>query len=306
MHRPAYAGRTAPFRHPPRDRQRPWSVRTREKWGDRAVAIGVAGRRGAHGDRLDRLGAQAVERAGQLLDAGEDAVVGHQGQCRDDKARGERRDRGGQGRPPGDGGGRRMAARGGGIDSRARPRAKSVPRMPSSAERAATRRSVPTLRRRPSVSTRCAIATARSRSPAGRPQRRTAASATRAAGLGLRSQWSSAWPQSSRALVQVIHEPRGERRRDHPALAQPQVRSIRRQSPRPPQATSPPHVTRSGGGVRPYQSISHRAEALERTTTAGPRLSHRTGRLADPSTRGPPRSAGRFDPHRRRVPIGLA
>jgi hypothetical protein len=48
----------------------------------------------------------------------------------------------------------RPVASAGGIDSRARPRANSMPRTPRSAESAATRRSVPTFCRNPSVSTR--------------------------------------------------------------------------------------------------------------------------------------------------------
>ncbi len=75
-----------------------------------------------------------------------------------------------------------------GIDSKTRPTAKRVPKRPMSGASAAMRRKLPTLRRKRSVSTRWASDTARSRSEAGRPQRRTAASAILAAGLGFSSQ----------------------------------------------------------------------------------------------------------------------
>ena len=48
------------------------------------------------GDRVDGLRPQAVERSGELLDAREQAVIGDQGQGREDESRGKRGQRGGQ------------------------------------------------------------------------------------------------------------------------------------------------------------------------------------------------------------------
>ncbi len=70
----------------------------------------------------------------------------------------------------------------------------------------AMRRNVPTLRLNRSLSTRCASATARSRSAAGRPQRRTAARATRAAGTRMSLTMIESLAAIEPSLVQPVEE----------------------------------------------------------------------------------------------------
>ena len=184
------------------------------------------GRRlGRQGNGVDGFRPQPVQSPGEPFDPHLQGVIGRQGQRRDrDSQRQGRNCRGDRRTPDATelAGSAPESGPAAGSAASARPTESSVPKSPKRGARAAILRSVPTLRRSRSVSTRCARATARSRSTAGRPHRRTAAKAIARRRAGIHLAVIERLAAVELSLIKPVQEPRGEIGGDNPPTPQPE------------------------------------------------------------------------------------